>query len=433
MKRILTGVLVLGLLLTLLGCQEAPPEANVPENGGVTLRIVTTYGGDDGNRCTFEEAVAEYERRTGNTVLDNSDTSNENWKARVMSDFETGSEPDVLFFFTDADAEPLIRAKKVVSIPEIQRLYPDYASNMDPDKLPTASDGRCYAVPITGYWEYLYVNKEVLSACGIPVPGPDYRWEQFLEDCRTIRQAGYTPIACSLSEVAHYWFEFAVLNNGSPANHGEIPTLDENGRLVDDDTSRKWIAALEDIRRLYEAGFFPANTLTAGDAQTVAMFGEGQAAFLLDGSWKVGFFSENYPDTLEHYTVCHFPGKGQRETTQTIGGISTGFFITRRAWEDEEKRQAAVEFVSFLTSDEVVKTFVTTEITALAVPIPAQGLNPLQQSAANTMAATTQWVGAVQDRLSGEARSSLLLNIQNVVSGKLSAHDAVEQAMQFNK
>ena len=32
-----------------------------------------------------------------------------------------------------------------------------------------------------------------------------------MEMCETIKSKGYTPIACSLQEVPHYWFEFCIL------------------------------------------------------------------------------------------------------------------------------------------------------------------------------------------------------------------------------
>ena len=89
---------------------------------------MTSYGGDDGNRANYEEAVAGYEAATGNTVVDESATSNEQWKAQVKADFQTGSEPDVLFFFTGTDASEFIKNGKVVSIEEIRKEYPDYAS-----------------------------------------------------------------------------------------------------------------------------------------------------------------------------------------------------------------------------------------------------------------------------------------------------------------
>ena len=392
----------------------------------VTLNVVTSYGGDDGNRSNFEKAVAEYEAQTGNKVNDGSATSNEEWKARVLTDFETGSEPDVLFFFTNADAEPFITAGKVVSIDEIRAEYPDYATNMKESMLAVASDGKNYAVPSYGYWENMFVNKSVLDACGIEVPGPDYTWEQFLEDGQTILDNGFTPIAASLVEVPHYWFEFVVMNNGTLEKQLDVPAS------MDDAAAAKWVAGLNDIKDLYERGFFPKNTLTATDAETVALFGEGEAAFLIDGSWKVGYFTGNHEDTLEDYVISYVPAKGDRKASEAIGGISMGYFITRKAWEDPAKREAAVEFVSYLTSDDVLSTFVTTEVTALVNGAKPEGLNILQQSAADANASITGISGAVQDTITSEAKGDLFGNIQNVVTGKMTAEEAVASAIALN-
>ena len=186
----------------------------------------------DGNRGSFEAAVKAYEASTGNKVNDGSATSNEEWKAKVLTDFETGSEPDVLFYFTNADAEPFITAGKVVSIDEIRAEYPDYATNMKGSMMATAADGKQYSVPSSGYWENMFVNRKVLEDCGVAVPGPDYTWDQFLADCQTIKDAGYTPIACSLVEVPHYWFEFMVMNNGTVANHLDLPASADDAVAV---------------------------------------------------------------------------------------------------------------------------------------------------------------------------------------------------------
>ena len=418
MKKSLAMLLVLVLMLSLVSVAAFADKT-------VTLNVVTSYGGDDGNRKNFENAVKAYEESTGNKVNDGSATSNEEWKAKVLTDFETGSEPDVLFYFTNADAEPFIGAGKVVSLEEIRAEYPDYAGNMKDSMIAVAADGKQYAVPSSGYWENMFVNKKVLEDCGVAVPGPDYTWDQFLADCETIKEAGYTPIACSLVEVPHYWFEFTVMNNGTVENHLDVPAA------ADDAAAAKWAAGLNDIKALYEAGFFPANTLTASDAETVELFNSGEAAFLIDGSWKVGYFTENAED-LNDVAIAYVPGKGERSASEAIGGISMGYFITTKAWNDPDKREAAVEFVSQLTSDETLSTFVTTEVTALVNGAKPEGLNPLQQSAADANANITAIAGAVQDSLTAEARGDLFANVQNVVTGKMSAEDAVASAIALN-
>lgn len=446
MKKFLALLLAVLMVLSLAACgQTATPNdsqtADEPKGSGtteqpastpVTLNVVTSYGGDDGNRKNFEAAVKAYEEATGNKINDGSATSNEEWKAKVLTDFETGSEPDVLFFFTNADAEPFITANKVVSIDKIRAEYPDYAANMKESMMATAADGKHYSVPSSGFWENMFVNKAVLEACGVAMPGPDYTWDQFLTDCQTILDNGYTPIACSLFEVPHYWFEFAVMNNGTLANQLEVPTLNEDGTLHDDAVAQKWVAALSDLKELYDLGYFPKNTLTASDAETVAMFGDGEAAFLIDGSWKVGYFNENHGDELENYSVSFVPGKGERKATEAIGGISMGYFITRKAWDDPAKREAAVKFVETLTSDETLSTFVTTEVTALVNGAKPAGLNALQQTAADVNAEITGVVGAVQDTISSEAKADLFGNIQKVVTGQMTAEEAVASAIALN-
>lgn len=420
----LSGALILGLLA---GCSGGDkPGGGKPSGTSVELNVVTSYGGDDGHRKDYENAVKAYEEATGNKVQDASATSNEEWKAKVLTDFETGTEPDVLFFFTNADAEPIIKAGKVVDVATIRGEYPDYGTNMRDSMLAVASDGKNYAIPSSGFWENMFVNTKVLSDCGVDVPGPDYTWDQFLKDCQTIKDKGYTPIACSLFEVPHYWFEFCVMNNGTLANQLDIPAD------ASDAAGQKWCAALNDIKDLYEKGYFPTNTLTATDAETVQLFGDGEAAFLIDGSWKVTHFVDNYPENLENFAISYVPAKGERKASEAIGGISMGYFITKKAWDDPAKREAAVKFVEHMTSDEVLSTFVTTEVTALKNGASPSGLNPLQQSAAKANGAITGVVGAVQDTITSEAKADLFGNVQNVVTGAMTPEDAVNSAIALN-
>lgn len=63
-------------------------------------------------------------------------TADDTFKVRVITDFETGSEPDVLFFFNGSDSNNFIDSGKVVSIEDIRAEYPDYASNLDDGRIP---------------------------------------------------------------------------------------------------------------------------------------------------------------------------------------------------------------------------------------------------------------------------------------------------------
>ena len=426
MKRVLVWLLAAALLLS--GCAGSDSGEETAPGGGVTIRVVTSYGPTDGNRANYEAALAGYEKATGNTVSDSSAIANEEWKIKVMADFQTGSEPDVLFYFIDADSDALVRAGKVVSLEEIRELYPDYAGNMDDGKMSASTvDGKVYGVPVNGYWEGMYYNRKVLEAAGVEIPGADYTWSQFLEDCQKILDAGYTPIAVSLQEVPHYWFEFLVYNQNWDTPHTSVPSY------VGDPVGQQWTTALGAFKYLYERKFFPQNTMTATDAETSQLLANGKAAFLVDGSWKVGYFRERCGDHLEDIGITYVPGAGERQATDIIGGISMGYFITRKAWEDPERREAAVKFVSYMTSDEQINLFAAASgstVTALREPnVDLEGLDSLQKEGVAMYLGATSVTPAVQDLLSAEAREALFRNIKNVALGNMMASTAVANAL----
>ncbi len=423
-------------LSVLSGCKNDEEDNGSGTSGkkGVTISVVTSFGGDDGNRQNYEKAYQAFEKATGNKVSDNSQTSNETWKSQVMADFQTGAEPDVLFYFNGVDSNKLIQDKKVVSIDEIREVYPDYADNMKDDWMGASPvDGKNYSVPVNGFWELLFVNKKVLSDCGVDIPGADYTWEQFLKDCETIKQKGYTPIAASLFEVPHYWFEYTVFNHGNPENHLEVPSS------ATDAIGKKWQSGMEDIKTLFSKGFFPSNTLTAKDADTFQLLADGKAAFAIDGSWKLGWFTgtDNQAgnvDNIDDFTICFVPGSGERKATDIIGGISMGYYITRKAWDDPNKQKACVDFVEAMTTDEVVSAFGVANVTALKNgTIVPDNVDSMTKRAIDLMQELTATVPAVQDQLTETARKALFADIQNVVSGKMTAQQAIASALDKNK
>jgi raffinose/stachyose/melibiose transport system substrate-binding protein len=416
---------VLSLVL-LLGCITACQQ-NTEENRQevpVTITVITPFRESDGNRRNFVAAYNEYEEVSGNIIIDVETAAvNEEWKAAVLSDFRSANEPDVIFYFTGSDADELIRDNHVVSISEIRREFPDYASNMKESLLPVSTyDGRQYAVSVNGYWEGLFVNITVLEACGVSIPGADYTWDQFIEDCRVIRDNGYIPIACALNDIPHYWFEYCVFNNGSVSSHTQLP-FGGNDEIRD-----IWIAGLNDIKELFEEGFFPDNTNETTDEETVLLFLEDQAAFLLDGSWKVGWILDHAANS-DGFTVTFVPSKGLRKPTDAIGGFSMGYYITRKAWDDPHKRRACVEFVMAMTTDEVVSTFGALTVTALIDGvIPPEDLSSFALSALAMTKGCTAMVPAVQDLLNPNVREALFNKISQIATGSITAEQAIEDS-----
>ena len=461
------ALMLAGLMaVSMVGCGSNGDAASSSDNkdkadsGKVTLKVTTTYAGEDTNAGNYKDDLKTYEKtftltikanpyteeelqkyaedykdacaawtkETGNKIEDSSATSDETFKSRVITDFETGSEPDVLFFFNGVDSNQFVEQGKVVSIDEIRQEYPDYASNMKDDMLGASPvDGKNYSVPVNGYWEGLFVNKDVLKEAGVEAPTADTTWDEFMTMCETIKKAGYTPIAASLQEIPHYWFEYTIFNFQDVATHSTLP------KSADDEYGKAWVNGINDIKDLYEKGYFPDNTLTASDSETFELFTSDKAAFLIDGSWKVGGIEEAVDD-IDNYTVTYVPGKGNRKSTDLIGGLSSGYYITKKCWDDPEKRAAAVDFIEYMTSDEMVSKFAGSSATALknGATVDADSMSSLANAGVELCAGATGISPAVQDSLSTAAKDPIFAGMADIVQGNTKVAAAVDEALTIN-
>lgn len=389
MKRIC--ICLLALLLGAAACAE-----------GVTLRTVSCFAGADAAAISYAGLLRAYEEQTGNVVSDDSATSDENWKAQVLSDFAVGNEPDVLFFFAcSADSAPILR--KMVPIAQINAAYPGL-DLPEADALREA-DGAVYAIPARPYYEGLFVNTDLFDQCGLPLPDT---WEHLEAAVAGFAAAGITPIAVSLSDIPHYLAECTVLACATPAEYAARPrTFDE--------VPQSWLDGMALIRRLYEMGAFPADALNTSEAVTSQMFRDKRAAMQFDGSWFANTIPEASMDTTAVLPVPSRSGEGGA----VIGGVSMGFYLTRRAWDDPARRDAAVRLLAWLTSPENA-----------ALLGAEQTSGQLRASAEALLADAPMMLGPVQDDMNKDAREAWLLGgVPAVAEGGLSPEDCWRRVM----
>ena len=380
------------VMLTLL-CLAVPARA-------VSLRTVSAFGGTDASALSYVELLREYEAQTGNVVEDSSGTSDESWKASVLSDFAAGNEPDILFFFAcSADSAPILR--KMVPIAEINAAYPDLA-------LPEAdilreSDGRIYAIPLRPYYEGLFVNTDLFEQYGAPLPDT---WAHFEEAIAVFRDAGIAPIAVSLSDIPHYLAENAVLAAASPEDYTARPAaLDE--------VPESWFRGMELIRRLYTLGAFPENALNTSETITSELFRQKKAAMQIDGSWFINSLPEKSMETTVVMPMPSLDGEGGA----VIGGVSMGFYLTRRVWEDPARRDAAVALLEWMTRPDHLRRLASWDITGA-----------LAESADAMAARASDMLRPIQDDMNAAARERWLLDcVPAVAAGDMTAEACWEK------
>lgn len=373
--------------------------------GGITLRTISCFAGQDGSADEYVAILQRYESMTGNTVIDNSSTTDEAWKTSILKDFAAGNEPDVLFFFAaGADSAPIL--SRVVSLEEINASYPDM--NLPENDILREPDGKVYAVPVRGYWEGLYVHTDLFEQYGAPLPTD---WNSLLEAIRIFRENGIVPIAISLSDIPHYLAEMSVLACATREEQQARPKTFE-------EVPASWLEAMAVIRELAEAGAFAENAGSTYESASTDLFLNKRAAMQMDGSWLESSFSRGMMDTLKVMPMPLRSGEGVSDCY--LGGVSMGFYLTRRAWESG-RRDAAVALLKELTSEESIRE------------LGSSSLSGRLLDSAEDMQAGRHMVSPLQDAMNNQAREVWLLEcIPAVAEGRMTPEECWRRVMALN-
>lgn len=437
LKKILAAVITTTMLATMVaGCsskdsEEKPADGgSSQEQGGeagsqkVTLNTVSMFGGTDPNAATYQEINKEFMAANKNiTIEDNSQSSDEEWKAKVATDFASGNEPDVIQFFTDATANAVVQTDKLMSIADIQKEYPDYAKDTIPDvlKMTANTDGVERAVPTTGYWEGLFCNKDLFDQYDVEIPTD---WASLVKAIETFKANDIIPFAVSLNNVPHYFVEYLMLYTAGEEGYKSVP----------DKAPAEWVKGLETLKTLRDMGAFPEDTDTVDEAYVIQLFNDKKAAMILDGSWRTGGITDQ-----DNTVVTAFPGveNQKAEKGAMVGGISSGFYITKKAWEDTAKREAAVKFVTAHTDKAgVTKYFVAGgSVGQAAVEVDSVDQSKLSKLAISGLEyskAASSISSPTDSRIDPEAYKSIIANVVKISTGAAKAEDVLNEALKMS-
>lgn len=157
-------------------------------------------------------------------------------------------------------------------------------------------DGKIMAIPTNFAAACVYYNTEIFEEAGVT---PPETFDELLETCQTLQDAGYTPISCSagtawcLSMIAGYLMDRQGVDLNAIADHTANWT-DEN--------------CVEAANKLLILSQYFQPT-AAGDSndQATANFYNGEAAMLVQGSWAIAQINGNNSDFESKCGVFQFP------------------------------------------------------------------------------------------------------------------------------
>ncbi len=254
-------------------------------------------------------------------------------------------------------------------------------------------------------------NKELLAEVGADtVPAT---WEEFLQLCRDLEEAGITPFLEDLTQMPTMVSSFVGAHNAA-----EGGTMDQE---IFDGTSsfeEEWTDSLTQYNQLYEEGLGDANAVGLTADQVFDEFANGRVAMITSGPWNVTPLKEAAPDM--EFAIAPVPA-AEGGTPFLAGAASPGYAINANS----DKVDAAKTFIEFLVSAEGVEEFQTLSnditVTSDYEPVLDPALDAIVEDvrAGNVYLPMIAWTRS-EDVLNVEA----VAQIQQMVQGKVTPQEA---------
>lgn len=379
----------------------------------IKIRAVTSFTGDDPWKGAWESAIKDYMNKNPNIEIVNeaTPTQGEALRTKIKTDFASGNEPDVCFFFNGVDTKPLLESGKLEAWNSELVRDPAWAKNFAPSALKAVSyKGKVYALPYIGYFEGLLVNKDLFKKYNIKIPT---NFTELSAAIKTFNKNKIIPIANSFVD-PRYLVEFSILSAGGPKGHAAA-------------YDPSWETGLNAIKDLYTQHAFPKDSMTLTDEQAQQLFKDKKAAMIVNGSWVVG----GCPDQI-NTAVTYFPAvKGAKANPKDIiAGCGSGWYMSKDL--NAQKNGAPLAFIKYLTSPEVMAKFAA-----------VGGVPQLKCSLPTVTAATKSgWVmennahslnNPIDSYLNPDAFNEMNKGVAYIVTGQKTAAQVLTSSKKLNK
>ena len=253
---------------------------NTKDNITITMMVSGVAQGTDFETQTLPELV---HKKWPNVTLEVTKLPDDNYYTSLKTKLASGECPDMILtqpmYAGSNSCYALADAGYLASLNDL-----DYLSNM-PDLSAVTYDGNVVTattgVSILG----TYYNKDLFQKAGISEEPKT--WDEFLEDCKKLKDAGIQPIV--MGDKDQYVMQFGLYQIAENEIYSKNSKYDDELRtgetsFTDKDT---WDKVLTMYKQLYDEGYIDASqSLGYGASQAIQDFIDGKAAMTFDGSFN---------------------------------------------------------------------------------------------------------------------------------------------------
>ena len=376
-KKTLKRFAAIGMCTVLMGSMLAGcgnKESNGADDGEITLVFAQDLDVNEKANNVVNEILSEYTESTGVNIQFESLPSSD-YRTWLTTQFSADSGPDV-YSGLIYDMVPDYQKGYLYNFADLYEEESKYDTGAKwGDLLPEYIKERMYIsdTEVPGYPTAtsvvrIFCNKDIFEKAGAEIPTT---WEEFMDSCEKIKAYGVTPFAfpnATINDLSWLWFGNSLCGQ---LDSGIVEVLDESGngyvelneicKGMDegniDFNDPQLIAAFDLMKDFSQYWTSDYNGLS--QQQATEMFARGEAAMVQVMSIAMEGIDSIIGDSFEYVvvpvpTVTEETNKDALGKSVILGGQPDIIYGVNKALEaDEEKLNAAIDFVQYMSSSDV--------------------------------------------------------------------------------
>ncbi|WP_078552459.1 extracellular solute-binding protein [Bacillus alkalicellulosilyticus] len=370
----------------------------------------------------YDEVLADFQAAHPNINIETEGMDQETHREqKLKAEMVAGNPPDLFVMWGGSELDPYINAERMLDLTDFLEetgLKEKFVSLEAFTK-----DGRVYGLPLEGFGEGIYYNKEIFEEVGV---NPPETIDDLIEISKKIKDAGYTPISLANQDKwpgGMIWQFFL----DRYAGHVVADIIEGKGSWE----NPEYIEATEKFIELISAGGFTEGANGLPYDQQSSAFINGDAAMVLTGSWEAELFDSN-AEFADKVGFMNFPKAEGSSVDQEriVAGYSFGIGLSSNL--EGAKKEAAVQLLETMLSEEVQQRIV---YEAKRVPALKLTVDPLEAGVVfskvlNTINEASETYMAYDNIIQPSVRQAYFNNIQSMLNGNITAEDALKNMQQ---
>lgn len=345
-KKLILSAFSAALLLVGCGNNESDDNEAGNSDGDVVEINFSHRWPQDPRNSFFAEKAAEFEELKDGKVKINVDSVlNDSYKEQIRVLVSNDNLPDIFCSWSGSFASNLVSSGRIKNLDDVMAEDTEWSDKiMESQLIDFTVDDSVYGIPLTIDGKGFFYNTAIFEENGIEEPET---YSEFIDVLDQLQAAGYEePIMEGLTDawaISHYmgtYFDRLVPEDVRLADYR--PAEGEAGEFTDPG----YVEGLKLFGELTDYMGETANGIDHEAARNMFINSEVPVIYLQFGEMHY------LEDTDVEYSYFNFPEiEGAAGNQDTLTGAPEGFMVSDNAPEE------AVEFLKFLTSEEVAADF----------------------------------------------------------------------------